>query len=511
MSFHHLAGITTPGAPDEIDDWFSTFEAWITATVGWTIASGAGTSNLRIWSEGEVGGLTMLFVHVYRVGVGNTIRMEVSDDGVPTHETNEAGTLDSGGVQFPWWMTADLDSMVICWKVGAGYRTLYAGLVMPFALTVPDETYHSITISNMMNASILRRHDGVWDQDDALYSNAYMLGARRDRDDASLTIGGLMFADNADIAGQLKHVSCRITDPPTSPEDTLTTGQPGATTEWIILRDSLGIVFAMRTGGVLPTGRADGAAFAHVTGVAANITAWFTALAAFMTARGWAVTDITGVSGRMWDLEFNSAGEDGTEDIWFRISAVGIGSAVVSVIADSALGTPGRHEVGSGQPGLDNADFPTNYYFTGDADCLLYTLLRPDGRYWAIWQGLASVFAPGLSSTYMKTVLMQNLTGWILLRHDGTWGPGAADLAAPAFGDGNHAQNSNPNNYDGTTYLVWPYSCRQTAPAEPIGGLKYFFASSGGGIAMLDTITVGARIYTVFSSDGVTFWAMRTT
>lgn len=508
MAFHHLAGITAPGAPDEIEDWFASFQAWIVGTVGWTISSGAGTTDLRIWSGGEAGGLTKLFAHIWRVGIGNTIRIEVSDDGIPTHETSEAGTLDSGGVQFAWWMSGDKDSFVVVWKLGAGYRMLYAGLVMPFALAVPDETYCSIATSDIRNGSILRRHDGVWDQDDTLYEHKYMRLARADRDDGSLAIGGVYFGDNADIAGQLKHVSCEITDPGITPEDTIHTGQPGATTEWIVLRDHGGREFALRTGGILPTGRVDGS-FAHASGVAANIAAWFTALRAFLAGRGWSETDLSGLTGNVEDWEFHSTGEDGTEDIWIRLLWGGGGLAVQQAVADSAYGTVGRHECLS-SIALKAIHVPTQYFFSGDADCLAYTQ-NTAGNYVANWLGMVSAFAPNLSDSYMKVVQFINATGFVLHAHNGLWCDQSTISLNPEADW--HGQNSQPNNYDGTTYLAWPVVFAEDLGGgltwEPIGQMKYFFVSHGGGIALNDTLTVGAVVYTIFFMGAVP-WALRT-
>lgn len=511
MAFHHLSGVTTPGAPDSVVDWFAAFEVWITGTVGWIVATGTGTTDLFIRSIGELGGLTMLFVHLWRdVGNPNLIHVEVSDDAVAplgTHSTSEGGTVDSGGVQFAYWMSADKDALVIVWKAGAGYKMLYGGLVMPFALTVVDETYQMIANSSLTKASILRRHDHVWDQDDDLYYNTAMRLADKDRDDGSLAIGGTYFGDHADIGGQLKFISCEITEPTVTPEDTMTTGQPGATSEWVVLL-ATGKKFALRTGGVLSTGRADGS-FASVSGIAGTLAAWFGALVALMVGRGWAATDISGATGFTWDYEFNSAGEDGTEDIWIRVYC-GTPGDIRVFVADSAFGTGGRHEIPPRTPKIADTDFPRTYYFSADKDCLVQATQEPLGNYYPIFSGLASVFAPGLSSTYMKSVSMGGFggvypAGWILQGHDGAW---VEVIACVANGDGVHCTNSQPSNYDGTTYLVWPYVCKEGD--EVIGQMKYFFTTHGGGVAQNDTITVGPRIYTVMF-PGAGMAAMRTT
>lgn len=515
MAFHYLTGSTTPGAPDEVVDWFATFELWITATVGWIIANGAGTTDLTIRSTGEIGTLTMLYVHLWQGAGANADRVyvEVSEDAVPTHETAEGGFVESDFAQFVYFMAADKDSIAVVWKRGAGYRFVYGGLVMPFALNPVDETYYSIAASTIEDASILRRFDNVWDQDDFLFENSYILGARRDRDDGSLPIGGVYFADHADTAGQLKHVTCEITDPATNPEDTLTTGWAGADTTWIVLQDSALNKFAMRTGGVLATGRPDGN-FAHANANAGTIAAWFLALRAFLTGRGWSENDISGASGVPVDWEFHSAGEDGTDDIWIRFSWVGLFAAVSFHIADSAFGTPGRHDCPI-PAAFDDTAFPTFYYFSGDRDCLCFTV-DTGAMYRFNWVGRFSVFAQNLSSIYMRYGLMTSTSGFLLLSRTGNWGPGGLDTTVLTNflpDEGWHGQNSQPNLYDATTYMVWPFLAavdRGGGVYEVIGQMKYGYKSHGGGIAIMDTITVGARVYTVMWQGGANFWAMRT-
>lgn len=525
MAFHHLAGVTTPGAGDEIVDWFATFEAWITATVGWIVAGGGGTTNLFIRSTGEAGGLTMLYVHLWR-GAGaniNRVYMEVCDDAVPTHETTRGGYVDSGGVQFAFWMSADKDAIVIVWKVGAGYRRLYGGLVMPFALTVPDETYHCIVTDDGGNpATILRRHDNLWDQDDFLDSHIDANAARFDRVDGSFPPAGTYFADNADIAGQLKHISCAITqEVALNPEDTLTTGPPGAETQWVVLTDSTGVRFAMRTGGVLPTGRPDGAHYTHATGVVNNVAQYFTLLVAHLTAVGWTATNYAGVSGYTHDYFFHSTGEDGTENIYIRIFYQNpVLDRIYYQVSD---GIPGAHATpGTIHANEQNAHMPTQYYFSSDRDCH-EGCINAGGNYHPTWLGKMKEYAVALPSTEYKVGLVccrawNQWHTYMLRDHGGVWAPGGVGTFFSELAEGVNATNSQPNNYDATTYIVWPHVMRALNPggapgAEMLGQLQYFFRTDGGGIANLDTITAGARVYTVFFCDAINGvpWAMRTT
>jgi len=177
MPFRHLAGVTTAGAPDEIVDWFATFQAWM-IQVGWTVAAGGGTTDVYFQSVGEAAPppLTMLFIRVWRdPGNPNRVLIEVADDIVPTHITAEAGYVDGGGAQFPFWLSGDRDAINVVFRAGAVYNSVYAGLVMPFAHTVPDETYQMIATSTQIAGSILRDSTGIWDVDHGLIINYWMM------------------------------------------------------------------------------------------------------------------------------------------------------------------------------------------------------------------------------------------------------------------------------------------------------------------------------------------------
>lgn len=511
MAFAHLHATTTAGAADEVVDWFARFQAFMVG-IGWVAAGGAGTTNLVLSSIGELGGLTMLFLHVWRDGGNpNRIRFEVQNDLAGTQFTTEGGYIDSGGVQFEFWISADRDAAAVVGKIGAGYREVYVGLVMPFALTVVDETYRMVSVEGVDSGRILRDSAAAWDQADNTYENPYMRNARRDRDDGSLSLGGLLFGDLTLIAGEFKHISCQLTDPATAAEDDITTGKPGATTTWTVFSDDGARKFALRTGGVLPIGDADSPGFVYNTGVAATPAAWFAALNAHMVGIGWAAANIAGLTGMVTDWEFNSPGESGVDDVWIRAWYNG-GANIFFHIASAGFGTPGRQESAPAYGiGVGIADFPQPYHFAGDMDCLISTVRTPAGTYGAMWTGLSSVFAPNLTDTYMGSVINWTLggvnSGRILHDHVGGWN---ALVNTMAQGDGPHALNSNPNAYDGTTYLIWPMNCAAFGDAEPIGMFKYFFASSGGGLAQLDTITIGARVYTVFIDGVPNSWAMRT-
>jgi len=511
MPFVHVAGITPAAAPDEVVDWFTTFQTWMVG-MGWTVVAGGGTQDITFRSVGEAGGLTMLYIRAWRDGVFvNRVNFRVQDDLAGTHTTTPAAGayVDTGGVQFSYWMSGDMDAIIVAFNLAGGYRHVYAGLVIPFALTVPDETYRMIVAIDIANATILRNHTGVWDVDSTVYVSPYMGDSRISPFDGSFSPAGTYFGDNDEIAGQLSHISGQIQDPGINAADTIETGRPGATTSWIVLSDRLGLRFAVRTGGVLPTGIPDGA-YASVAGAAAGFAALYNAIAAFAVGRGWADLGDPGLPGPILDARLlYSTGESGLEEIYV-LFARDFGQFII-MVQDDAVGTH-RTDIGLYQP-IPGGGFPANYWICGDRDCIVLVVQRV-GYYMLWWGGLVSAFPGGLLPPYAGATLSEYSvvagcrgTGTgdarMLRAHDGTWTP--FPTVAHAYSDGVNMTNSNPNAFDGTTYLVWPVVAYLMIGADygPHGQMKYFFESDGGGIANLDTITVGARVYTVFFDGDV--------
>jgi len=475
----------------------ATIELWL-QMVGWMAVSGAGTTDIIFRSTGEDGTKTMLYVHFWKNG--NQMRAEVCDDDVPTHQTNEGSFVDSGGVQFTYHVSADKDAISLAWSLGAGWRFNYVGLLMPFALEPPDETFYSISAANIQDASILRRHDGLWDRDDTLYHATYqslLLGP--DRDDGSVSLWGTYFGDNADIAGQLKHVSGRVYT--AFPPDTIET----RTATWILVRDNVGRPLAMRTGGTLELGCDDGQ-FAHVSGVVNTVAEWYAAVAVLMAGVGWTVTDISAASGNPFDIECYSTGETATDVLWIRIfHAAGATGLEVS---DLAFGTVGRHV---SQVGFFNESWlPADYWATADKDCLA-CVMQADEGFWPVWVGKTLPFARTLSDESNMSMVAGafNLAMRVLRDHTGAW-----NQAAYAYHDGLQTDNSNFNNYDNRTFLVWPFVVLSTWGVwrEAIGQLKYIMHTDGGGVSSMDTISVGSREHTVFWTQmgGGDIYALRT-
>ena len=509
MAFGHLAGVSTAGAADEIVDWFATFEAWMTGVLGWTVEAGAGTTAVIFKSVGEVGGLGMLYMRVWRVG--NHVHIEVRDDLAGTHFTNEGGYVDSGGVQFAYWMSGDRDAINVCFKSGVGYRSVYAGLVIPFARVIPDETYQMVATSEVSRSSILRDWNNVWDVDINSESHTQFVNVRRDRYDGSFPPSGVWAGQGANIAGQFKHISTIIQDPSLPAECTFRTGLPGATSEWIVLEDSVPYRYAMRTGGIPPTGISmQGANFAATSGVAANWGALLNDLAAHLVAIGWQDLGDPGIPN--FGREFYTAGESGEDELWCAIVVINAApDQVLPYIWDDAAHT----HAGGALTHLDDLEFPVNYWITADRDCFLLMAQRPAGYVW-VWMGISEPYAPALIPPYAaapltpyRAIAMTQLgTGGLLRQHNGVWGVATLDAehGAPA--------NSSPNSFDGVTYVIWPYAGFYGYGGgvyEAYGQMKYLFHAQSPAIANLDTITIGAQVYTAFLDTQGEWIAMRTT
>lgn len=508
MAFSHLAGVTDPLAPDSVVDWFATFEAWI-VSVGWTVEAGSGTTDLVISSVGEAAAYTKLFVHVRRDG-GNPNRVlgDVRDDAVGTHKTTNLGYVDSGGVQFAYWMSADLDAIAIVFKTGAAYRLIYLGCLMPFALAPVDETYYMVATNGLLSSAILRNHNGVWDQNITNYHDAISDNVVRCALDNSFPLFALIANQEDEIAGEFRFITGEISlVVGVNPEDTITTGYPGATCDWIVLAHGPTIdTFALRTGGALPVGTPDGASFASQRGLTTDATNFITVvLSGFLTGMGWTDLGTAGVG--LVSRIFYSQGESGTEDIYCVVAHDG--GAPNGYwnfwVWDDAVGT---HSTGLARGRMDLTSFPANYIISGDLDCFVF-MTQWAGGYYPCWLGMVVPANPNLPDTVYKMCTFERTGDAELLRgHDDVWGK----ACAVQYG-GPMISHSNPSLFDGATYFVWPRHLTYLvvgALVEAVGMMKYIFASSGGGISQLDTIPVGAQVYTVVFEAGAALAVIRT-
>lgn len=491
---------------NDIPDWFSSFETFL-AAIGWTVVSGSGTTTLVISSPGEQGGLTKLYAQ-FRRGTGadsEKVYHRVQDDAVPTHATTEwsISAPGDGSVPFVYFMNGDKDMISVSFKSGPSYNNCYVGLTEAFAQNVTDETTLMVSITPTITGPWvgynLHKHDDTWNA--TCFRYQHDTWEKDPLDDSVALFGGIVSASQFptlgdEIIGQLKNVGGLIADVPAlNPEDTLTTGLAGATSTWIILGAGANR-FAMRTGGTLPLGTADGAHFAHQSQLASSFNDLFTRLKAFTESVGWTVTG----NPVDQDLLFNCAGEDGLDDIWIRIYYDGIRSLIFRVQDDAG----GTHSVSAGYVGgvegpLVPGNFPTYYYVTADRNCLYFTLDK-NGVYQTVWAGMFKMFNPdpgSIATPYKVGGCMTPAGDRNILRdHSGNWDRTLSEMSTTDYIYG----DSSPNKYgDGQTYTVWAKALSESG-GVPIGVCPYTYYLSGT-IAVLDTVTVGAQVFKYFTNN----------
>ena len=209
---------------------------------------------------------------------------------------------------------------------------------------------------------------------------------------------------------------------------------------------------------------------------------------------------------------YPSQGESGTEDIYVGVSNDGgAPNAFYTVfVQDDAIGTNRTPLVTYAQ--VNAAAYPTNYMVSGDLDCFVFQVQRAGGQYDPVWCGMVVPFNANLPSTdYKLCAHARALNRHYLLRgFDNIYDK----FCTWTYGGNPLAQNSQPNLFDGTTYFVWPSHLDYTVGGglyEGVGMCKYLFFTHGGGIAQMDTITVGAQVYTITFDSGGLPHAVRTT
>ncbi len=520
MPFNHLAGTTTKGAADPIADWFATFEAWITTVVGWTLVAGAGTTDLWLSSVGEGGAAyTMLFVRIWQPAGTDTIRAEVADDAIPTHITNEGGALDIDGLgEFQYWISADLDAILMVVPYRGGYRPLYVGIIEPLAITPADERSHMVATGTALStASILHHHTLAWDVDINNYGfTGFSANLRRSMKGAGNFLLMPIIADRQNaIAGQYKFLSYREGDPTVAPGDLMPSTTWGGTANWLRMYDGA-FKYSMQISGAPPGDIPQAAGFAVATGISASQGNLIGVdLVAFLTGIGW--TDLGDPGGPdVTNRLFYSPGEDGTRNIYVLLGTQ-VATGIHIYVQDDAGGT--HRTVANLYALVVPAEFPLTYYFAGDLDGFSI-MLR------ALIIGRDSFLSAGLSHMQCPNIAGDeyNMFAWVdwpaahnytlRRRGDDTWNAGW--LYTSVNGAGN-LTNSNANAYDLATYSIWPIQLCDRGPSaaltmDPWGTLRYIYWTNGGGIASLDTITIGGEVYTIGNTGGAMgFLAIRST
>jgi hypothetical protein len=508
MAQHFTQGVTDYAAADPQLDFCNKLEDFLVNTVGWVCVVGTGTTNMRFSSVGESGTRTMLFIHVW--AAGNFIYGEVSDDAIPTHETNEGGLLivfAQGLIQHRYWFTADLDCVIMVVPYLAVDRVLYLGLLEPVATPV-NETYFSVASDDDMQAySILRHSTGVWDVDIPIglldeYDNFHT--SRLTGEFAIVPLYG--YIQNI-IAGQFKYMGASAATNGIQPHDVIESTYPGATSEWTVFANA-SFFFLVQTAGVAPGDLADGAGFVFSTGAAGTRAALMNAYLLHMQATGWTLEGSPGI----WTTDWlhSSVGEDGTSSLFIHFGWNAPQWLQIAVWEDDIpthATTYAYHMLQD--PGM----FPVTYHFSGDADCVgMAVSISPVAQAWPLWAGKCVPLYPGAAageSQYTLASTSQSIPRpYVLRTHEGTWGSAGTNWTGTPL-----VVNSSPNLYDGTTYVLFPWTMGApiigaAARQNPAGVMKYLFEIDGAPLAHLDTITVGAEVYTVFWGNPG-YWALR--
>lgn len=512
MAFHYMAGETTFGAADHIAEFFAAFQAWITGVVGWTVAAGGGTKNLRLSSIGEGGTYTMLFTHIWE-SVAGTLRGEVSDDVAPTHETTENGTIPTDSIQFRYFVLADLDAIMIIVPYRGFHRALYLGIVEPVAAAPPDETYHMVATGlNLSVASILRLHTGAWDQDITNYTADGTNNIRRDPLNDSFSVQPLYADRFANVAGQYKFITnCFNADPSMVPEDEAV----GLNGTYKCFQDGSGAFWKwnVRVDGAIQIPPPDGPAFASATGVAPNAANFLgVILPAFLVAIGWTDLGDPGAPDNTNRL-FRSPGVSGLDTILINVGHnPGAWDQWTIYAQDDGIPT---HQTTQVATPFAPASFPATYFISADRDCL--TIIWVDAVAGTRYpQVVGKLWTDGVvpDCTYSMVAWSRGAANSFILRdHEGTWNTGLCYLLRPTA----VFAGCNPNSYDGASYVVVPQMIfdRLTlgggVPYVPIGQAKFLMYTDGGGLVTdVDTITVGAEVYRVFNTTAAEWVALRT-
>ena len=484
------------GTANDVPDWFSKLETFLGAA-GWSVISGSGTTTVVFQSPGEAGGRSKLYIRFRRDAAnGQYVYFRVQNDATGTQATTETTTTypgcltapGAGDVAFQYFMCADKDMVSANFKAGAAYSGCYAGIAARFALTVSDEEKEMVAVGLHTNGGlgratgrVLKKYNDLWDQTFLVYTA--LANHPVDPLDGSYAVIGSLCDTGANVIGQLLNVCGRIESLGINPEDTVGTGHSGATTTWIVLGTG-SLRWAIRTGGVAPTGTPEGAYFAHTYQSASSAADFHSKFFAFLQSVGWTITDRP-VQQYPVDKHFYSQGESGVDDIWIRWyenktpGSKDIGGYVMDNADED-------HKTSTYMTQADEDDFPTNFMCSADRDCFVICI-EVAGVYTPVWFGMFKVFNPdpdSLATPYKAGA--SNITGTRILRnHDGMWGAGVSEIV-------DVYNNSSPNNYDGVTYTVWPFPLKYT---YPIGVMKYVYRLSGAALVVTDTVTVGSRKY----------------
>lgn len=491
MAFGHVSGIAANAVA-----FFVVLENFL-AGRGWILVAGGGTTSIVYRSTGELGTLTMLYTRIRRTAGTAEIYYRVQDDAAGTHTTTEANLVmpGLGAVPFNYWISGDKNCVIMVIKAGVSYTGCYIGTLEPFALAVTDERYMHTTIDfNSLSARILRRYSGAYDW----ASTFYGMLATSDPTvlDGSRTLyGGYIRTSNDEIYGQPFYITYNQGGLGFNSQDTITSGYPAATSDWIAFLCGANIICIM-TAGILPLGIGESLGYTVQAGIFADAAATYAGIRAFLVGLGW--TDAAWYLNPAETRYFTSTGESGVEDIRCRLYFT-VGGGWIEFDSVDINGA-GYHAAASQVTGMIPANWPLPYYLFGDLDCFGMAILF-NGNWTILWAG--KVIATYPDETIIPHEYKQGaaLLGWAgggpalscLRDRNGTWGLTGA--SCPEFS--NVYSSSSPNLIDGVTYVLWPLGAMvdNAAPYWIFGIFKYVYRLSGTALSVGDTVQIGAMTF----------------
>jgi len=495
MAFRHSAGTAA-----DIPDFFAILELLL-AQAGWILVAGAGTTDIVYRSTGEAGTLSKLYARIWRDGVNpDRVYYRVQDDAAGTHNTGNPTEYPVapglGDIPFSYWLSGDKDCITFAFKSGATYSGCWFGWLLPFSLAVTNEECHiACCAPHGTFANVLLRLDGVtWDY--LVTSDQISTGYALNPVDNAYTMFGRHFlnaADHTELYGQCKYISGKIsTGAGVNAEDTITSGYPAATSEWVIMGAGANR-WGMSTSAPLPLGTPEGT-FTYATGTAVDIAALFTAMETVMTGLGWTCQNVP-VPVYPIDRIWSSVGESGVDSIFVHAYWDAAQRYLCFRASDDLAGT---HETMASFYRIETTDWPVYYYFCADLDCALICVEVTSVLNWQFAGLINTLYVdPDSVATPYKMMAINPVAGmrYILRAPNGVWNQSCTLVH-------DNYLNSSPNQSDGVTFILWPLFFNHVAP---VGSPKYCYRLSSTHLSVRDTVAIGAQNFMYLGDD----YAMR--
>lgn len=258
-------------------------------------------------------------------------------------------------------------------------------------------------------------------------------------------------------------------------------------------------------------------AFAHSTGVAANIVNLFARLESFLSLVGWTLTSGGGTT----DIVWRSTGElGGWSKLYVRLNRdLGVTQNIYFRVQDDAIGTHATTTVNVNAlvcPGVGNTPF--TYWVSADKNCIIL-VVKSGADYWGCYCGAVEPFSLavtneeqrfGVIATGRPDATTYNMYSRMLRKSDGTWNFLCANWSIVYQA----ANKLIRNPLDNSALLVGSYV--RGATNTDIYGQPFWMSGNLGnlmGLASEDTIHSGfpgvVSSWIVFVTNGI-YWAMCT-